>query len=68
MSQSMYLVPGMSCSHCEVAVTEEVTKVHGVAAVEVDLAAKIVRVRGTELDGDAIVAAIDDAGYDALAA
>ena len=29
-----YLVPGMTCDHCKVAVTEEVTKVAGVAAVE----------------------------------
>ena len=63
-----YLVPGMSCSHCTVAVTEEVSQVDGVDAVEVDLATKLVRVRGARIDGDAVVAAIDEAGYEAVAA
>jgi copper chaperone CopZ len=68
MSQSAYLVAGMSCDHCVVAVTEEVGKVAGVAAVDVDLGAKLVRVRGDAVDGAAVVAAIDEAGYDAVAA
>ena len=68
MSQTAYLVPGMSCSHCVAAVTEEVSKLDGVAAVDVDLATKIVLVRGACVDGDAVVAAIDEAGYDSAAA
>jgi copper chaperone len=63
-----YLVEGMSCDHCTVAVTGEVTKVHGVLGVEVDLASKLVRVHGSEVDGAAVVAAIDEAGYDAVTA
>jgi copper chaperone len=62
-----YLVPGMTCDHCKVAVTEEVTKVDGVAAVSVDLDAKLVRIVGGA-DHAALVAAIDEAGYDAVAA
>jgi copper chaperone len=62
-----YLVPGMTCDHCKVAVTEEVTKVEGVAAVSVDLATKLVRIEGGA-DHAALVAAIDEAGYDAVAA
>ena len=62
-----YRVEGMSCGHCEVAVTEEVGKVDGVVAVAVDLEAKLVRVRG-DVDETAVVAAIDEAGYDAVAA
>ena len=62
-----YLVPGMTCDHCKVAVTEEVTKVPGVAAVTVDLDTKLVRVDGAAAH-DALVAAIDEAGYDAVAA
>ena len=68
MSQTAYLVPGMSCSHCVVAVTEEVSRVDGVAAVDVELATKVVLVRGAGVDDDAVVAAIDEAGYDAAAA
>jgi copper chaperone len=63
-----YLVPGMTCDHCTVAVTEEVSKVAGVTAVDVDLATKLVCVHGTALDGAAIVAAIDEAGYEAVTA
>jgi copper ion binding protein len=57
-------VPGMSCGHCEAAVKREVGAVDGVEAVDVDLTAKSVTVRGTGLDRGAIVAAIDEAGYD----
>ena len=63
-----FLVEGMSCSHCEIAVTEEVGKVAGVGAVDVDLGTKLVRVHGAGVDTAAVVAAIDDAGYDAVAA
>ena len=62
-----YLVPGMTCDHCKIAVTEEVTKVAGVAAVSVDLGTKLVRIDGGA-DDAALVAAIDEAGYDAVAA
>jgi copper chaperone len=69
MSPSLtYLVPGMSCDHCTVAVTGEVTKIGGVAGVDVDLDTKLVRVHGTAVDAAAVVAAIDEAGYDAVAA
>ena len=63
-----YLVEGMSCGHCKVAVIDEVSRVAGVAAIDVDLDRKLVRVRGTEVDAAAVVAAIDDAGYDAVQA
>ena len=63
-----YLVEGMSCGHCKLAVTEEVSKVVGVSAVDVDLDTKLVRVHGIGVEGTAVVAAIDEAGYDAVAA
>ena len=68
MTQTSYLVPDMSCSHCVAAITEEVSKVDGVAAVDVDLATKLVQVHGVEVDDAAVVAAIDEAGYDAASA
>jgi copper chaperone CopZ len=58
----------MSCEHCKVAVTEEVGDVAGVASVDVDLQTKLVRVSGAGLDDAAVVAAIDEAGYDAVPA
>ena len=63
-----YVVAGMSCEHCRAAVTEEVAKVAGVRDVDVDLDTKLVRVQGTALDDAAVVAAIDEAGYDAVSA
>ena len=60
-----YRVDGMTCDHCKAAVTEEVTKVAGVAGVDVDLDTKLVRISGAQVDRDAVVAAIDEAGYDA---
>ena len=57
-------VPGMTCGHCEAAVKQEVGALAGVAAVTVDLDSKDVVVTGSELDRDAIVAAIDEAGFD----
>ncbi len=64
LQQLVFTVPGMSCGHCEAAVTREVGAVAGVAAVDVDLDSKLVTVRGEALDRDEIVAAIDEAGYD----
>jgi copper chaperone len=68
MMSSVYLVEGMSCDHCKVAVTGEVSKVAGVSRVDVDLESKLVRVEGPGFDGGAVVEAIDEAGYDAVAA
>ena len=63
-SSSTYVVPGMSCEHCRVAVTEEVSKVANVESVQVDLTAKRVTVAGEGFDDGAVRAAIDEAGYD----
>ena len=63
-----YRVAGMTCDHCVAAITAEVSTVAGVTAVDVDLAAKLVRVHGSALDGAAVVAAIDEAGYEAVTA
>lgn len=65
METKAYFVPGMHCQHCEAAVTRELRAVNGVAAVDVELETKLVTVRGNDLDGAALVAAIDEAGYDA---
>lgn len=60
-----YRVDGMMCDHCKAAVSEEVATVAGVQSVHVDLETKLVQVSGDRLDHDAVVAAIDEAGYDA---
>jgi copper ion binding protein len=59
-----FSVPGMTCGHCEAAVKQEVGGVAGVSDVDVDLDSKDVVVSGTGLDRNAIVVAIDEAGFD----
>ena len=60
-------VGGMSCAHCVKAVTDEVSKLVGVAQVDVDLASGRVRVESDrELDASAIAGAIDEAGYEVV--
>ena len=60
-----YTVPGMSCGHCKASVTEEVSAVSGVEAVDVDLETKLVTVRGESLDDATLREAIADAGFEA---
>lgn len=59
-----YSVPDISCDHCVNAITKEVTAVTGVSALSVDVATKTVSVVGGERD--AVVAAIDEAGFDVV--
>jgi len=56
----------MTCDHCVAAVKGEVGGVDGVSGVEIDLAAGRVDVSGG--DDAAIREAIDEAGYDIVAA
>ena len=67
MSTRTYSVDGMTCGHCVASVTAEVTKVAGVAGVDVDLAAKTVTVTGEPIDDAAVRDAIDEAGYAVVA-
>jgi copper chaperone CopZ len=60
----IFSVPGVSCEHCCAAITKEVSAVPGVESVEVDLMQKLVSVRGHDVDGAEVRAAIDEAGYD----
>ena len=63
--QLTFTVPDMTCEHCEHAVSRELLARSGVTAVEVDLATKLVTVRGDRLDEQALRGAIAAAGYDA---
>jgi copper chaperone len=54
----------MSCNHCKTAITDEIARVPGVTAVDVDLEGKRVTVRG-RLDDASVRDAIAEAGYDA---
>jgi copper chaperone len=64
MTVKNYVVEGMTCDHCVNAVTEEVSAVPGVTAVDVDLASGGLTVTSTQLVDDAAVrAAVEEAGY-----
>lgn len=59
-------VRGMSCGHCEETVEEALTDVDGVDAVSVDRENEDATVEG-DADPNDLVAAVDDAGYEASA-
>jgi copper chaperone len=59
-------VEGMSCGHCEQSVEEALREVAGVTAASADNETDSVTVEG-QADVDSLVAAVEDAGYDATA-
>ena len=63
-----YSVRGMTCEHCVMSVREEIAEVRGVEHVDVDLADGRVVVVGSGLDDHAVIAAVAEAGYEAVAA
>jgi copper chaperone len=63
-----YSVPGMSSGHCRAAITAEVSALPGVQQVDINLDTKLVQINGNDLDHAALVAAIDEAGYEAVRA
>jgi len=62
-----YSVTGMTCSHCVSAVTEEISRLDGVGAVEIDLNAggdsRVIVTSTAPLPMDAVREAVDEAGY-----
>ena len=62
-----YSVTGMTCAHCVAAVTEEVSLLDGVSAVNVDLNAggdsQVTVTSVAPLPVEAVREAIDEAGY-----
>lgn len=65
MSQT-FTVEGMSCGHCEQTVEEALSGVAGVESATADHESSSVTVEG-EADASELVAAVEDAGYDASA-
>jgi copper chaperone len=59
-------VDGMSCEHCEQTVAEALEGVAGVTGVSVDLDGGRATVEGEAAAAD-LVAAVEDAGYEASA-
>ena len=64
MATTTWTVTGMTCAHCVKAVTEEVTAIEGVEAVEVDLETGTVTITAAvDPTHDLVAAAVDEAGY-----
>jgi copper chaperone len=59
-----YTVTGMTCGHCVMSVTEEVSEVEGVTGVDIDLASGRLSVSGEGFSDEAIRTAVGDAGYE----
>lgn len=69
MVTSGYRVTGMTCGHCEVSVREEVSHVPGVHEIQVSAKTGTLVVSSAgPLDDDAVLAAVDEAGYSAVRA
>ena len=64
IGSTTFTVTGMTCAHCQRAVTQEITGVDGVESVAVDLTAGTVTVTTCRpVDRAEIAAAVDEAGY-----
>ncbi|GAU68099.1 putative metal ion transporter [Streptomyces sp. NBRC 110611] len=60
-----YRVTGMTCSHCEGAVSSEIGEIDGVSSVQAAAATGLVTVTSeAPLDEEAVRAAVDEAGYE----
>ncbi|HYJ51326.1 MAG TPA: heavy metal-associated domain-containing protein [Microbacterium sp.] len=62
-----FRVTGMSCGHCESAVRSEVSKLDGVERIAVSAAdGRLVVTSAVPLDDADVLAAVDEAGYEAV--
>ncbi|MDH6630481.1 copper chaperone CopZ [Streptomyces sp. LBL] len=62
---SVYKVSGMTCGHCEGAVSQEISALGGVAAVTaIAKTGEVTVTSAAPLDEEAVRAAVDEAGYE----
>ncbi|WP_329234366.1 heavy-metal-associated domain-containing protein [Streptomyces canus] len=62
---AVYKVSGMTCGHCEGAVSQEISTLDGVTAVTaVAKSGEVTVTSATPLDEGAVRAAVDEAGYE----
>jgi len=66
MTKATYHVTGMTCAHCEHAVTEELQNIDGVRGVTIDLhpggESAVTVASDAPLTAEAVAAALDEAG------
>lgn len=69
MSTTEYTVTGMTCSHCEMSVREEVSQIAGVEDIQVSAqSGSLVVTASAPIDDADVLAAVDEAGYSAVRA
>ena len=62
---AVYKVSGMSCGHCEGAVSGEISEIAGVSSVmAVASSGEVTVVSAAPLDEEAVRAAVDEAGFE----
>jgi len=70
MTTELLLVEGMTCEHCVMSVTEELSEVDGVSDVAVRLVpggdSEVTVTTERPVDGDALRAAVVEAGYEVV--
>jgi copper chaperone len=66
MISETIVVPEIHCDHCKASIEGALLPLDGVEAATVDIAAHqvVVRYDGERIDHDAVVAAIEEQGYD----
>ncbi|MFF7437034.1 cation transporter [Streptomyces sp. NPDC008122] len=64
---TVYQVKGMTCGHCEGAVSSEISAIPGVSSVTaVAKTGEVTVVSAAALDREAVAAAVDEAGYELI--
>ncbi|WP_439689149.1 heavy-metal-associated domain-containing protein [Curtobacterium sp. SP.BCp] len=70
MTTQTLLVTGMTCEHCVMSVTEELSEVDGVQGVEVDLvpggSSTVTVTSDAPVDDDVLRSAVAEAGYEVV--
>jgi copper chaperone CopZ len=62
---AVYKVSGMSCGHCEGAVSGEISEIPGVSSVKaVAATGEVTVVSAAPLDEEAVRSAVDEAGFE----
>ena len=62
-----YQVTGMSCGHCETAIRAEVSEIDGVTGIDVSAQTGRLTVTAEQpVEDAAVIAAVDEAGYEAV--
>lgn len=69
MATSEYKVTGMTCGHCEMSVREEVGEIAGITDIQVSAKdGRLVVTSESDIDDATVVAAVEEAGYEAVPA